>query len=118
LAITEFSHRGASVLLFDFNRVGAALGGRLPNQILVFFRYHVKLNDGEQLIFIILEYFGAQFIAVSISHALFGDARFHKILLCLFAEWMDRPVGASMQPRLQEDTVAGPLAAADVSVIW
>jgi hypothetical protein len=69
-------------LLFDFDGIGAALGGGLTHEIFVLCRYHLELHHGEQLIFIKLKYLGAQGVAIAVSHAISRDACFHEFLLC------------------------------------
>ena len=47
------------LLLFDNDRIRPALLGGQPHDVLVFFRYHVKLDHGQELVFVVGEYFRA-----------------------------------------------------------
>ena len=64
-------------LFFDFDGFRYALLGGLPNQIVVFLRNLVKLDDGQQLVLVILEDLGTELVAITIPHALPVDANFH-----------------------------------------
>lgn len=68
-------------LLYDFNGVRTAFMGRLPDQIVILFRYLIKLGCRNELIFIILEDLGTKIVAVSVAHTLFGNLDFHARLL-------------------------------------
>jgi len=64
-------------LFFDFDGFRYALLGGLPNQVMVFLRNLVKLDDGQKLVLVILEDLGTEFVAVAIPHALAVNTNFH-----------------------------------------
>ena len=64
-------------LFFDFDGFRYAFLGGLPNQVMVFLRNLVKLDDGQQLVLVILEDLGTEFVAVAIPHALAVNTNFH-----------------------------------------
>jgi hypothetical protein len=68
-------------LLFDINGFRHALVGCLPDQIFVLFGDFVKLDNGQQLIFVVFENFRTKLVAVAVAHALLVDAHFHLSLL-------------------------------------
>jgi hypothetical protein len=70
-----------NILFYDFDGFRNALGGRLPDQIMVFLRDFVKFDNGQQLVFIVFENLRAKFVAVAIAHALTVDAHLHFSLL-------------------------------------
>ena len=70
-----------NILFFDFNGFRYALGGRLPDQIMVLLRDFVKFDNGQQLVFIVFENLRAKLVAVAVPHALTVDAYFHLSLL-------------------------------------
>jgi hypothetical protein len=68
-------------LLLDFDGLRYTLLCSLPDEVMIFFRNFVELDDGQQLVFIILKNFRAQLVAVPVSHAPAVDADFHSNLL-------------------------------------
>ena len=68
-------------LLFDLDGFGHAFFSRLSDQIFVLLRDLVKLDNGQQLVFVIFENFRTKFVAVAVTHALLVDAHFHLSLL-------------------------------------
>ena len=70
-----------NILFFDFNGFRNALGGRLPDQIMVLLRDFVKFDNGQQLVFIVFENLRAKLVAVAVAHALTVDANSHLSLL-------------------------------------
>jgi hypothetical protein len=70
-----------TLFLFDFDSFRYALLSSLPNEVMILLRNLVKLDDGQQLVFIVLEYFRAKLIAVSITHASAINTDFHCNLL-------------------------------------
>lgn len=46
-------------LLFDNNRIRPALLGGQPHDVFVFLRYDVELDHGQELVFVVGEYFRA-----------------------------------------------------------
>jgi hypothetical protein len=77
------SDRSAALvfLLFDLDGFRYALGGRLPDQVMVLLRDFVKLDNGQQLVFVVFENFRTKLVAVAVAHALTVDADFHFSLL-------------------------------------
>ena len=68
-------------LLLDINGFRHALLGRLPDQIFVLLGNFVKLDNGQQLIFVVFENFRTKLVAIAVAHALLVDAHFHLSLL-------------------------------------
>ena len=62
---------------FDDDRLGPAFSGSTENDVLEMIGDLIHLDDGEELVLIILEHFRAKLIAVSVSHALLGNCHFH-----------------------------------------
>jgi hypothetical protein len=55
LKITSKGNQRRLVLLFDLDSLRHALFGGLPNQVMVLLRDFVKFDNGQQLVFVVLE---------------------------------------------------------------
>ena len=78
------------LIFYDLDGFRHTLFGRLPGQIVVFFGDVVKLDDGQQLVFVVFENLGTEFVAVAVTHAITVDANFHLSLLCSLRRWTPR----------------------------
>jgi hypothetical protein len=66
-------------LFFDGNGIGTAFGGGLLHYPFKMLRDDIEFYDGQKLVFIILENLRAEFIAISVTHALLGNDSFHVV---------------------------------------
>jgi hypothetical protein len=64
-------------LFFNGNGIGTAFGGGFLYYPLKMLRDHIEFYDGQKLVFIILENLRTKFIAIPVTHALFGNDSFH-----------------------------------------
>jgi hypothetical protein len=67
------------LVLNNFYCIGATLAGRSADYFFILFRDDVEFDGRLQLIFVIFKDFGAEVVAISVSHTLAVDFYFHTV---------------------------------------